>query len=91
VVDIKVPASANLSQVMRDMDEAGRRLRHARPEMLADTVVKGLIDLTPGEMVIRAVTKVQPGAHLLMQQEYRRLLKEVFDEGQTVGPKALAA
>jgi hypothetical protein len=31
-------------------------------------------------MIIRAVTKVQPGAHLAMQQEYRRILKEVFDE-----------
>ena len=75
---------------MRDMTEAGRRLRAARHEALAETVVKGLIDLTPGDMVIRAVTKVQPGTHLLMQQEYRRLLKQVFEEGQA-GPKAMAA
>ncbi len=91
VVDIKVPASTNLAQVMRDMAEAGRRLRQARHEVLAETVVKGLIDLTPGEMVIRAVTKVQPGTHVMMQQEYRRLLKQVFDEAQAAGPKALAA
>jgi small conductance mechanosensitive channel len=91
VVDIKVPASTNLATIMRDMAEAGRRLRQTRHEAMAETVVKGLIDLTPSDMVIRAVTKVQPGTHLLMQQEYRRLLKEVFDEGQAAGPQALAA
>jgi small conductance mechanosensitive channel len=91
VVDIKVPASTNLAHIMRDMAEAGRRLRDTRHEVLADTIVKGLIDLTPGDMVIRAVTKVQPGTHLMMQQEYRRLLKEVFDEAQAAGPKAMAA
>jgi hypothetical protein len=31
-------------------------------------------------MTIRAVTKVQPGTHLAIQQEYRTILKEVFDE-----------
>ncbi len=91
VVDIKVPTTTNLASIMRDMTEAGRRLRHAHREVLAETVVKGLIDLSPGDMTIRAVTKVQPGTHLLMQQEYRRLLKEVFDEAQAAGPKAMAA
>jgi small conductance mechanosensitive channel len=90
VVDIKVPATTNLARVMQDLAEAGRRLRQKRIEVLAETVVKGLIDLTPSDMVVRAVTKVQPGTHLLMQQEYRRLLKEVFDEARDA-PKALAA
>jgi moderate conductance mechanosensitive channel len=91
VVDIKVPATTNLANIMRDMAEAGRRLRQTRHEVLAETIIKGLVDLTPADMVIRAVTKVQPGTHLMMQQEYRRLLKEVFDEGQPAGPKAMAA
>jgi hypothetical protein len=33
-------------------------------------------------MVVRAVTKVQPGTHLVMRLEYRRLLKEVFEQTQ---------
>lgn len=90
VVDIKVPTGANLEQVMADMAEAGRRLRERRRETLADTVIKGLVDLSPSEMVIRAVTKVQPGAHLLMQQEYRKCLKEVLDETASVPLKAAA-
>jgi len=91
VVDIKVPTSANLDQVMRDMAEAGRRLRERRREVMGETIIKGLVDLTPTDMVIRAVTKSQPGTHLTMQQEYRRLLKEVFDEGARTTLKALSA
>ncbi|MBI2808391.1 MAG: mechanosensitive ion channel family protein [Planctomycetes bacterium] len=91
VVDIKVPTTSNLEQVMRDMTEAGRRLRTSRREVLGETVIKGLVDLTPNDMTIRAVTKVQPGTHFVMQQEYRRTLKEVFDETARVTLKALAA
>ncbi len=91
VVDIKVPTSANLEHVTRDMAEAGRRLRERKHEVLADTVIKGLVDLTPGDMTIRSVTKVQAGTHLTMQQEYRRILKEVFDESARAALKSLAA
>ncbi len=91
VVDIKVPTTSNLEQVMRDMAEAGKRLKDRRREVMADTVIKGLVDLTPTDMLIRAVTKVQPGMHLVMQQEYRKILKEVFDEGARTTLKALAA
>lgn len=80
VVDFKTPATTNLDHALADMTEAGRRLRRQRREVLADTVVKGLIELTPGDMTIRALTKVQPGAHQAMQAEYRRLLKQVLDE-----------
>ncbi len=90
IVDLKVPTSTPLDQVMHDMAEAGRRLGQTRREVLAETVVKGLVDLTPSDMVIRAVTRVQPGSHLAMQNEFRRLLKGVFDE-RTMKPTALAA
>ncbi|HZZ80131.1 MAG TPA: mechanosensitive ion channel family protein, partial [Gemmataceae bacterium] len=88
VVDIKVPASMNLQQVMHDMAEAGKRMRERRREVLADTEIKGLVDLTPGDMTIRAVTKVQPGMHQMMQQEYRKILKEVFDERSAASLRA---
>lgn len=91
IVDIKVPTTTNLDQVMQDMAEAGRRLKARHKEVQADTAVKGLVDLSPGDMTIRAVTKVQPGTHLFMQQEYRKALKEVFDERARGGLKALAA
>lgn len=91
MVDIKVPTSANLDHVMRDMAEAGKRLRERRREVMGETVIKGLVELTPADMTIRAVTKVQPGTHLTMQQEYRKILKEVFDESSRPMMKPMAA
>jgi small-conductance mechanosensitive channel len=88
VVDFKVPTSTNLDQVMRDLADAGRRLRMQRREVLGETVIKGLVDLTPSDMVVRAVTRVQPGAHLVMQSEFRRHLKQIFDERSTKTPLA---
>ena len=90
VVDIKMPTTTPVDQVMEDMAEAGRRLRKTRREVLAETAVKGLVDLSPGDMTIRAVTRVQPGTHQTMQNEYRRLLKEVFDQ-RLAKPAAWAA
>jgi small-conductance mechanosensitive channel len=90
VVDIKASNDIPLDQVMKDMAEAGHRLRQARREVLAETVVKGIVDLTPGDMTVRAVTRVQPGTHLIMQNEYRRYLKEVLDQ-RRAKPVAMAA
>ena len=90
VVDIKVSTNLSLDQVMRDMADAGKRMRERRREVMGETVIKGLVDLTPSDMTIRAVTKVQPGTHLLMQQEYRKTLKEVFDENTRLTLKSAA-
>jgi small-conductance mechanosensitive channel len=90
-VDITVPADTNLDSLFNSMSEAGRRLRLTRKEVLGDTVVKGLVDLTLSNMTVRAATKVRPGTHLLIQSEYRRLLKQVLDESKAARPPALAA
>jgi small conductance mechanosensitive channel len=89
-VDIKVPADRNVNEIFQAMTEAGRRLRKIHREVLGDTVIKGLVDLSPSDMTIRAVTRVQPGTHQAMQAEYRRMLKEVFDEQKTATLKLAA-
>ncbi len=90
VVDYKISTQTPVDQVLRNMAEAGHRLRQSRREVLAETIVKGIVELTPSDMTIRAVTRVQPGTHLLMQNEFRRLLKDVLDQRQAK-PAALAA
>ncbi|HMF16763.1 MAG TPA: mechanosensitive ion channel family protein, partial [Gemmataceae bacterium] len=96
-VDIKVPADKNVGDIFRAMAEAGRRVRQSHREVMADTVIKGLVDLSASDMIVRATTKVQAGTHLPMQFEYRRLLKEVLDEQKTpatptiANPPAMAA
>jgi small conductance mechanosensitive channel len=91
VVDVRVPTGNDLEGVFRAMHEAGRRLRQAHKEVLDETQIHGLIELGTSEMVVRAVTKVQPGTHGSMQSEYRRLLKQVFDQGQQPGQTIKAA
>lgn len=91
VVDLRFPAGSDLEAIFRSMTEAGRRLRQARKEILADTEVQGIVDLGTSEMTIRAVTKVHPGTHVLMQNEYRRLLKQTLDQQSTPRPSAKAA
>jgi small conductance mechanosensitive channel len=80
VVDHRVPAGSDLEAVFRAMAEAGRRLRQVHHEVLAETQIHGLVELGTTEMTVRAVTRVRPGTHGAMQNEYRRLLKQVFDE-----------
>ncbi|HEV3261409.1 MAG TPA: mechanosensitive ion channel family protein [Gemmataceae bacterium] len=90
VVDVRVPSGTDLEGLFRAMTEAGRRLRQTRKEVLAETQVHGLVELSTSEMTVRAVTKVRPGTHASMQNEYRRLLKLVFDQ-QAAQKPALAA
>jgi small conductance mechanosensitive channel len=92
VVDMKVPAGSDLEGLFRAMTEAGKRLRQTRREVLEDTHIHGLLDLGTSDMTVRAVTKVKPGSHWAMQNEYRKLLKQIFDERPLASSKpALAA
>lgn len=88
VVDVRVPSGSDLEAVFRAMSEAGRRLRQAHKGVLADTVIHGVVEMGTSEMTVRAVTKVHPGTHGAMQNEYRRLLKQVFDENKDAIRKA---
>jgi small conductance mechanosensitive channel len=91
VVDIVLPRGTDLEMVFAAMSETGRRLRQLHKEVLGDTEVQGLVDLKPSEMTVRAVTRVHPGSHLRMQNEYRRLLKLVLDNSPTSERASVAA
>src|SRR5438445_2702778 len=69
VVDLQVPSGSDLEQTFRELAEAGRRLRQAHREVLAETHIQGLVELGTSELTVRAVTKVRPGSHLAMQNE----------------------
>jgi moderate conductance mechanosensitive channel len=92
LVEVRFPADADLGGVLEAMREAGRRLRREHPDVvLADTDVQGLADLTPAEMTVRAVTRVRPGTHGAVANEYRRLLREVLDERRLLAQPRRAA
>src|SRR5205814_4857684 len=92
VVDVRLPATGDLSGIVAAMREAGARLGRERgDDVLAETEVQGLVDLGTTEMTVRAATRVRPGAQAAMQNEYRRLLKEVLDERRDAAGPRLAA
>jgi small conductance mechanosensitive channel len=91
VVDLKVPSGTNLEEIFRAMAESGRRLRQEHHEVITDTQIHGLIELNTSDMTVRAVTKVKPGTHGVMQNEYRRILKEVLDQQAAADRPSLAA
>jgi small conductance mechanosensitive channel len=91
VVDVKVPSGSDLEATFRRMAEAGRRLKEQHAEVLADTEIQGVVELGTSEMTVRAVTRVQPGAHVAMENAYRHLLKLVFDEVAPAGQLKVAA
>jgi small conductance mechanosensitive channel len=92
VVDMKVPSGSDLEGLFRAMTEAGKRLRQAHSEVLTETRIQGLLDLGTSDMTVRAITKVKPGTHWAMQNEYRKILKQIFDEKPiTAARPALAA
>ncbi|HLJ96830.1 MAG TPA: mechanosensitive ion channel family protein [Gemmataceae bacterium] len=88
VVDFQVPFGSDLEATFRAMTEAGQRLRQLHREVLAETQIQGLVELGTSAMTIRAVTRVRPGNHLAMENEYRRLLKQVLDQTSRVAQAA---
>ncbi len=91
VVDVRLPTGSDLETTFRMMAEAGRRLKEKHTQVLADTEIQGIVELGTSEMTVRAVTKVEPGTHEEMQNEYRRLLKVVLDEARPAGAMKVAA
>jgi small-conductance mechanosensitive channel len=91
IVDIRVPLRGEVETTHRAMSEAGRLLRQTRREVLADTQVEGLVELTLSEITIRAVTKVRPGTHQIIENEFRRLLQQVLAQQTASGSSLKAA
>ena len=91
IVDLKVPSGCDLEAIMKAMVEAGKKLRPGHPEVLADTVVQGVIDLNMVEMTVRAVTRVRPGAQQAIQNQYRQILRSLLDPALLTAPKSRAA
>ncbi len=90
VVDLKVSTSSDLEAIFHAMTEAGARLRRTCTEVLEPTTVSGLVTLDASEMTVRAVTRVEPGSHDRMENEFRRLLKQTLDAdlASHAGPRA---
>lgn len=91
VVDFKVPSGSNLEELMVAMTSAGHRLRQERREVLGETQINGLVDLSLSDMTVRAITRVKPGTQFQMENEYRRMLREYLERSTNTQLKLKAA
>ena len=91
VVNLKVPLTSDIDGVLRAMGETGQRLRKSNRDVLADTVVQGVVEMNLQEVTVRAITKVKCGCHATVETEFRRLLKQALDDQRASVPMARAA
>lgn len=91
VVDFRVPSGTNLEELMVAMTSAGHRLRQERRDVIGETMINGLVDLSLSEMTVRAVTRVKPGSQFEMENEYRRMLREYLERSTNTQLKLKAA
>ncbi|MCB1189537.1 MAG: mechanosensitive ion channel family protein [Leptospiraceae bacterium] len=88
VVKIGVGYESNLDFVYSIIEKAGKKLKESNKDILDFPVVEGLESFEDAEQIIRIVTKVLPGKHITVSQNFRKILKEMFDENNIRLPYA---
>jgi small conductance mechanosensitive channel len=78
-VDVPIPEGCTLEQVYALIQAVGQQLQTEYSEVLEPTRIEGLetFDLSSG--VVRTMTRVTPGKHLLVQRLLRSKLKVAFE------------
>ena len=74
VIDFRLPSGGDLQGLLRAMSVAATSIR-ARPDVLADPEIQGIVEMTLAEMTIRATIKVRPGARTAVEAKFRELLQ----------------
>ncbi len=76
VVEFCVPYNTNLAKVYQVIEEIGQELKANYSDVLEPTQVDGVESLGESNLLLRTMTKVKPGKHLLIQ---RILRKKIMD------------
>ena len=80
IVEVGVAYEHTLQEVVEALEEASTRISAANKDVVEPLEVDGLEDFGESELVIRTVTRTQPGRHLDAERTIREKIKEVFDE-----------
>ena len=79
VVPVEVTYNADLRGVFHTLHRAGEHLRADNTDVLAETVVDGIMTFGASTMTVRTSTRVKPGRHEAVAAQLRLLIKEQFD------------
>ncbi len=83
-VDIPLPYNVNLEGAYNAIEVVGQELKAECPDVLESTQIEGIEALAQDYLLLRTLTKVNPGQHLYIQRLLRRKLKQAFDQENIV-------
>ena len=86
-VNVPVPYEADMEQVFTLLNEVCTTVGETVPEVIDGPSVLGVVDLKPGEIVIRIIAKTVPLQQIKVETALRRLIKEKFTEAKIPPPQ----
>ncbi|HWR44073.1 mechanosensitive ion channel family protein [Sporomusa sp.] len=89
VVNVPVPYEADIGEIFNILEEACITVGKSMPEVIVGPNVVGVVDLRPGEVVIRITAQTVPLEQVKVETTLRRLIKERFTEAKIPPPQPL--
>lgn len=89
-VNVPVPYEADIGEVMSLLEEACQTVGQTMPEVVEGPSVLGVVDLKPGEVVIRMTAKTVPLQQVKVETTLRRLVREKFAAAHIPPPSSTA-
>lgn len=86
VVTVGVDHESDIKKVYAVLNKIGEEISQTNTDILEKTIIEGLEDFNGPELLIRTVTKVNPGCHEAVERELRMRMKEAFDEEGIIIP-----
>ncbi|XZO02761.1 MAG: mechanosensitive ion channel family protein [Microcoleus sp.] len=91
VVEFCVPYNANLAHVYQVIEEVGEQLKANYSDVLESTQVDGVASLGESNLLLRTMTKVKPGKHLLIQRILRKKFMDTLLQECILFPAHIAS
>lgn len=87
VINIPVSYQADIDQVLKLLETACRETAQL-PEILEGPTVLGVVDLAPGQVMVRVIAKTVPLEQMKVETKFRHKVKILFDAAKIPGPQA---
>ena len=86
VVTVGVDHESDIKKVYAVLNKIGNEIKRDNADVIEQTRIEGIEDFNGPELLIRTVTKVNPGCHEDIERELRMRMKEAFDEEGIIIP-----
>ncbi len=78
-VEVGVAYDTDLDHAYAVLEAVGRQIQESHPDVLEPLKVLGLEEFGESELLLRTITRVNPGCHLQVSRQLRKQIKEAFD------------